>query len=239
MFRFLVPTEKAEKSPPVKKLIDTLGLDRTSIIGTTRERVIIYPCRSGTLLNCGFVYPTENARGRAAADTSWLNAGRLGDLVTLIEDFDEGVRELTKMAEDLKLWSLATRDPPPTYVKGKLALVGDAAHPMLPHQGQGGAQALEDAAALGAVFAKATEPEQVEELLGIYNKVRYEHTVTACITSRVSYERRGETLDELRRFIPNVTFEEGNSAYNIWDIWDSYPVREVERLLALRSDAAS
>lgn len=133
MFRFLVPTAKAEQNPPVKKLIDTLGLNQTSVIGTTTARIIIYPCRSGTLLNCGFVYPTEHARGAGAGnESSWLNAGSVSDLVTLVEDFDEGVRELAKMAEDLKLWSLATRDPPPTYVKGKLALIGDAAHPMLP-----------------------------------------------------------------------------------------------------------
>lgn len=97
-------------------------------------------------------------------------------------------------------------------------------------QGQGGAQALEDADALGALFAIDTAPERVSELLDIYNEVRYNHTVTICLFSRVSFERREEMLDELKKFVPQATIA-GNSPYATWN---SYPAREVERLLALR-----
>ncbi|KAI0118794.1 hypothetical protein GGR51DRAFT_545336 [Nemania sp. FL0031] len=226
VFRFLVPVEKARANPLVKEFVDMVGLNQTSVIGSTRERIIIYPCRSGTLFNCAFLYHATESEGQVDSDSSqWLNAGSVEDFVKHLDWFGEGLREFCKMAEDLKLWSLITRDPPPTYVKGKLALMGDAAHPMLPHQGQGGAQAIEDAAALGALFAADTAPEQVSGLLEIYNEVRYNHTITICITSRVSFEHRMEVLDDLRRFIPNATIEKGVSSTN-FAAWNSYPARE-------------
>lgn len=83
------------------------------------------------------------------------------------------------------------------------------------------------------MFTGDTTPEQVPELLDIYNKARYDHTVTICITSRVSQERRAEVLEDLRRFVPNATIEK-KAADNTFATWNSYPAREVERLLALR-----
>ncbi|KAI0476787.1 hypothetical protein F4859DRAFT_62769 [Xylaria cf. heliscus] len=233
IFRFLIPLEKAKANPLAKSFVDSIDLNDTSAIGTFRERLIVYPCRSGTLLNCGFLHSSTEADDLAGRESSWLNPGSVDNLVACVNGFDERVREFCKLAEDLKLWSLMTRDPPPRFVKGRLALMGDAAHPMLPHQGQGGAQALEDAAALGAVFAEAdtaATPEKVGELLDVYNEVRYNHTVTVSIFSRVSFERREEVLDELQKFVPSATIAE-NSPYVTWS---SYPAREAERLLALR-----
>ncbi|KAI1116013.1 hypothetical protein F5Y14DRAFT_408948 [Nemania sp. NC0429] len=233
-FRFLVPLEKAERNLVVKDFLNMAGLNHTSAIGSGHTRLVIYPCRSGTLLNCAFLIPATEADDLAGQESSWLNPGTVEDLVRHLDGFHDGVREFCKMAEDLKLFRMVTRDPPPTYVKGRLALLGDAAHPMLPHQGQGGAQAIEDAAALGALFAADTAPEQVSELLGIYNEVRYKHTVAICITSRVDQERRGEVLDDLRRFVPDATITPGLSFF--YTNWNSYPAREVERLLAQRRE---
>ncbi len=131
VFRFLVPVEKAVTNPLVKGLVDKLGLSQTSGIGSAHGRIIIYPCRAGTLLNCAaFKYDVDFA----GPESSWHNAGRLEDLTEFLDEFDDSIKEFGKMAEDLKVWSLVTRDPPPTYVKGKLALIGDAAHPMLPRK---------------------------------------------------------------------------------------------------------
>ncbi|KAI1427037.1 hypothetical protein F5Y12DRAFT_783598 [Xylaria sp. FL1777] len=224
VFRFLVPTEKAMANPIVKAFVEKLGLNKTSGIGSGRGRMVIYPCRSGTLLNCAVLTHFGDFAG---PDASWHNAGKQEDLMASVEGYAEGVREICSMAEDLKLWSLATRDPPPTYVKGKLALLGDAAHPMLPHQGQGGAQAIEDAATLGALFAADTPPEQVSDLLNIYNEVRYDHTVTICITSRVDQRTGGDMLDVLRKFLPHAT-KAPNMALLAWD---SYPAFDMKYVL--------
>jgi salicylate hydroxylase len=72
--------------------------------------------------------------GEDIGESSWLNSGNQKDLMTEMEGFSAELRELCGMAEDLKLWSLASRDPPDSFNKGKLALIGDAAHPTLPRK---------------------------------------------------------------------------------------------------------
>lgn len=60
-----------------------------------------------------------------------------------------------------------------TFFKGKACILGDAAHPMLPHQSQGACQAIEDAAALGIIFSKTYDfTQDVEAGLALYNNIR-------------------------------------------------------------------
>jgi len=65
-------------------------------------------------------------------------------------------------------------------------LLGDAAHPFLPHQGQGGAQAIEDAAALGALLPLGTPVSELPERLKLYMECRYERATTIQVYSRDS-----------------------------------------------------
>ena len=58
----------------------------------------------------------------------------------------------------MRLDDLLARDPLTRWGAGPVTLLGDAAHPMLPHTGQGAAQALEDAVALGRALADAPDP---------------------------------------------------------------------------------
>ena len=69
-------------------------------------------------------------------------------------------------------------------------------------QGQGGAQAFEDAATLGALFAANTKPEQIEEKLRIYNDIRYKQSVTGMFMSRVGDNQHEQVMGELHRFPP-------------------------------------
>lgn len=88
-------------------------------------------------------------------------------------------------------------DPLPNWVNGRVVLIGDAAHAMLPLQGQGASQSVEDAEALEAFFSHVKgQPSrtEIDEAL----KVRLEATgcsdgvgLTICIT-RYSYSTRPE-----------------------------------------------
>ena len=51
-------------------------------------------------------------------------------------------------------WALHDREPLPTWTKGRLTLLGDAAHPMLPHLGQGANQSIEDGMALATILSR-------------------------------------------------------------------------------------
>jgi 2-polyprenyl-6-methoxyphenol hydroxylase-like FAD-dependent oxidoreductase len=75
--------------------------------------------------------------------------------------------------DDLRLDELFDRDPIDSWGAGPATLLGDAAHPMLPHAGQGAAQALEDAVTLGGALRDAAAPE---EALRRYERVRAART---------------------------------------------------------------
>jgi 2-polyprenyl-6-methoxyphenol hydroxylase-like FAD-dependent oxidoreductase len=68
-------------------------------------------------------------------------------------DFDPQFTAIADAAIDVRLDELFVRDPLSHWGEGRVTLVGDAAHPMLPHTGQGAAQALADAVALGRALA--------------------------------------------------------------------------------------
>jgi salicylate hydroxylase len=112
-------------------LLAKIGLDGVHVFAAHDRRLVLYPCRRGQLLNVAGIYPSEPAED-GCHDASWHNVGSVEELLDTFEGFSEDLREVCRMAEDVKLWSLASRDPAPTFVKEKLALIGDAAHPMLP-----------------------------------------------------------------------------------------------------------
>jgi 2-polyprenyl-6-methoxyphenol hydroxylase-like FAD-dependent oxidoreductase len=79
-------------------------------------------------------------------------------------------------SEDLRLDELFDRDPIDEWGHGAVTLLGDAAHPMLPHAGQGAAQALEDAVALGAALRHAADGPHIAAALRDYERVRAART---------------------------------------------------------------
>jgi 2-polyprenyl-6-methoxyphenol hydroxylase-like FAD-dependent oxidoreductase len=89
--------------------------------------------------------------------------------------FDSRFRAITSasLPDDMRFDELLLRDPLSEWGTGRITLLGDAAHPMLPHTGQGAAQALEDAVALGLVLGPRGG---VEPALRRYEQVRSRRT---------------------------------------------------------------
>lgn len=130
-FRFLVPLAKAQTNPLTAALLCKTGLDGVHAFSGPDRRLVIYPCRNGNLLNIVAIHPAGSDKAKEA---SWLESADLEQLLQTYSSFGPELRELCGMAEDLKLWSLVSRSPPRTFIKGKMALVGDAAHPTLPRK---------------------------------------------------------------------------------------------------------
>jgi 2-polyprenyl-6-methoxyphenol hydroxylase-like FAD-dependent oxidoreductase len=89
--------------------------------------------------------------------------------------FHEPFRALVRATaeSDLRLDTLLVRDALPSWGSGAVTLLGDAAHPMLPHAGQGAAQALEDAVTLGRTLRPG---QPVEPALRQYERLRMPRT---------------------------------------------------------------
>ena len=128
--------------------------------------------------------------GRASADAVYWYISAIAESVAPAAGPREAVNELTADfdgtfkavaaatgPEDLRLDELFDREPLKDWGAGRVTLLGDAAHPMLPHAGQGAAQALEDA--VGLALALRQPPNRagdVEDALRRYERVRFART---------------------------------------------------------------
>ncbi|KAJ9503147.1 hypothetical protein LTR99_006984 [Exophiala xenobiotica] len=123
-------------------------------------------------------------------EESWSYPGKKEDLLKVVEGWDEKLRAIFEAIPDDKLidWKLLWRDPASNWVSehGRIALVGDAAHPHLPSSGQGAAQAIEDGAVLGAVLDRAGK-KNIALGLRAYEKIRF---VRVNLTQRMGWELR-------------------------------------------------
>jgi salicylate hydroxylase len=89
--------------------------------------------------------------------------------------FDATFRAITSATEERRLDELVDRDPIPFWGLGRVTLLGDAAHPLLPHTGQGAAQAIVDAVTLGRLLAGDAA---IEPALRSYEQQRRARTTT-------------------------------------------------------------
>lgn len=95
--------------------------------------------------------------------------------------FDATFRGVTAATEDLRCDELVDRDPIPFWSRGNVTLLGDAAHPLLPHTGQGAAQAIVDAVTLGGLLRGEAG---IEAALRTYDSERRPKTSTLLAQGR-------------------------------------------------------
>jgi salicylate hydroxylase len=134
------------------------------------KHFMVFPVRRGELLNyVGFV-PTSTQTAE-----SWSAIGDRDELAASFEGWDRPVVELLDKIETCFWWGLYDRRPLASWTKGRLLLLGDAAHAMLPHLGQGANQGIEDGVAL-AIFLEGRNADDIPGLLPTYEKFRRERT---------------------------------------------------------------
>ncbi|OOQ89629.1 salicylate hydroxylase [Penicillium brasilianum] len=134
------------------------------------NKIVMSPCSNGEVVSCYCFYPASVNNLR---EDGWNIGASPQQLVDTFPDLDPRMKTLMLNAEDIKMWRLYRHQPYPYWVKGKVCLLGDAAHPMMPDQSQGSCMAFEDAGALGIVFNKTfRENYSVSEGLSLYEKLR-------------------------------------------------------------------
>ncbi|GAA5912597.1 hypothetical protein JCM6882_004812, partial [Rhodosporidiobolus microsporus] len=112
---------------------------------------------------------------------SWVAPGKLDDAIKVVEGWDPVVKALISCTppEGLLDWKLVFRDPLPTWVsaKGRICLLGDAAHPHLPTSIQGASQGVEDATTIANALRLCGSKSNVPEALRVYEELRHARTV--------------------------------------------------------------
>ena len=101
---------------------------------------------------------------------SWTTRGEVADALKEFEGWHPEVRDIIGSADMTNRWALYDRDPLPRWTIGRVTLMGDAAHAMLPYMAQGAVQSIEDAAVLAKCLERANANDADGALL------RYEQT---------------------------------------------------------------
>ncbi|KAJ2993393.1 hypothetical protein NUW58_g1855 [Xylaria curta] len=155
--------------------------------------------------------------------TDWNSVANKDKLMEVYTKFDESLLALLSKADadTLKVWELLDLDSLSTWVCDRLALLGDAAHPFLPHQGQGAACAIEDAAALGVVLSNGVTPDEVPERLHLYETIRQQRANRLQGYSRIAgQDLGGKQLDMMEFAAYSFGHDEWDNATNIFRRWD-------------------
>jgi salicylate hydroxylase len=145
------------------------------------RHVVHYPVAAGTMVNVVYVRPADASRD------GWANDGEPTEIAGEISGMAPVLADALAAAPDWRVWSLYDRTPP-TLARGRVAFVGDAAHPVLPFLAQGGAMAIEDAAVLAAEMAAggASDPAAA---FARYARRRYSRVAAVRRESRANARR--------------------------------------------------
>jgi len=151
-------------------------------IGPGRN-LVTYPIRGTDLVNI-----VALTRAEGWAEESWNAKAAPAELSALFEGWAPYVTDaIAAIGEDaLYRWGLFVRTPLKQWVKGRVALLGDAAHPMLPYMGQGASSAIEDGVVLGRCFGEGADPI---EALQLYERARVDRCAFLQAESNVGGDR--------------------------------------------------
>jgi salicylate hydroxylase len=142
--------------------------------------VICYPIGKGDMINlfCGHV--TDQW-----VEESWSVPSTQGELIDAYAGWNEALLGIFRHVEHVFKWGIHDRDPVPEWTRGRVTLLGDAAHPTMPTLAQGGNMAIED----GYVLARnlARHGDDVEAGLNAYVVERQPRTARVTLQSRQQF----------------------------------------------------
>jgi salicylate hydroxylase len=185
-WRGLVPMKRL---PPHQRRL--VGVNWMGVGG----HVVTYPLRRGELLN--FVGVVERDDWRIE---SWTEPGSHDECLRDLANWHEDVKTIIRNIDTPYKWALLGRDPLDHYVRGRVCLMGDAAHPTLPFLAQGANMALEDA----VVIARCLDLFDIPEALRRYEDARLQRTAAIV---------RGASDNAKRFHNPALGSPEGAAAY--------------------------
>jgi salicylate hydroxylase len=163
---------------PVESLPKDLILPDTTVWLGPKKHFVTYHVNGGRNINCVCLVEQEGWKSE-----SWSEKGEIKDLKLAYKGWNKTIETLLDYAnpDSLYKWALHDRLPMKNWTEGRICILGDAAHPMLPFLAQGAAMAIED----GAVIADCiTNFENASEGLQYFEKIRKPRTTYVQMAAR-------------------------------------------------------
>jgi salicylate hydroxylase len=134
----------------------------------SEAHLVQYALRRGSMIN---LVATIRSALPGAAYRQEYDAASLSNLERAFAGWSKIARSLTNAPIQWRGWPIYSRLPISAFSRGRVALAGDAAHPMVPFLAQGAAQAIEDAGALARILAQV---QDIPEAVSLYSRNRVE-----------------------------------------------------------------
>jgi salicylate hydroxylase len=167
-YRSVVRVDAVPGEPPASENVQWLGPHGT---------IVLYPVRRDELINIVCHYDDEAYRHE-----SWVSECERREVLERYSGWHESLLRIFSAGEVWYKWALYDRDPISQWTRGRVTVLGDAAHPMLPYLGQGACQAIEDGCVLAA--ALASEPTDPVAALARYERSRRPRASQVVLASR-------------------------------------------------------
>lgn len=183
------------------------GPEGVNWVGPGRH-VIHYPVHAGKLVSFTGIVETQSW-----IRESWTETGSVEECLRDFAGWHPDIHALIRQLDHPLRWAMMVRDPLQDWTRGRVTLLGDAAHPTLPFLAQGAAMAIED----GCVLARAlqAQPDDVPAALRRYQATRIERTTKIVLGSAANTQRFHN---------PELANAEGAAAY-IAREWEEAKVR--------------
>ncbi len=160
-YRGLIPTERVEHIVDMSLCAMWLGPQRS---------FLAYPVSAGSLLNVVAFAPSN-----LDVIESWTAPGDVDELAASYAGWDQRVLDIIATMDTTFRWGIYDREPLDRWATDRVALLGDSAHAVTPHLGQGANQAIEDAATLAVVLRDCAAAD-VPARLRVYEDLRRDRT---------------------------------------------------------------
>ena len=147
--------------------------------------VICYPIRGGELYNIFAGHVSEQW-----VEESWSVPSSVAELLEGYRGWNEALLEMLGHVAHCYKWGIRDRDPLPRWTSGRVTLLGDAAHPMMPTLAQGAAITLEDAYALARNLARH---DDAVEGLAAYEAERQPRASKVQLQAREQFQNNRKT----------------------------------------------
>ncbi|KAF8519490.1 FAD/NAD-binding domain-containing protein [Hysterangium stoloniferum] len=191
------------------------------------KHVVSYSISQGSIVNV-VTFASEPEKEGTPYDGPWVTEVSKQELLDCYAHWEPEVESMLQCIEKPTKWAIHQLKHLPNYVHGRVALLGDAAHAMTPHQGAGAGQAIEDAYVLAEILGSPTTTrETLEKGLGAYEHIRLPlatHVLQGSRDAGRLYEFNGPPGDDYPILKLAIRGQ--------WDwIWKSTPEEDVTRAL--------